>query len=114
MRAYTVFLYSYREDMMRYSTSHAAADSNVLAQESASLHPFHTPILTQFGDMVDVRKRGALRIMRSAGASNLDTPAVVRLWLDQQCRELNAEQARRLAAQLLAAADLADCQNRNC
>ncbi len=71
------------------------------------------PVLTQFGEMVDVRKRGALRIMRLAGMldRNLDTPAVVRLWHEEHCRELSSQQARRLANQLLAAADLADKQN---
>lgn len=75
----------------------------------------HAPVLTLFGDLVDVRKRGALRIMSMAGAQQgreLDTPAVVRLWHDEQCRELSAGQARALAEQLQAAADLADSQNR--
>ncbi|MBI3229444.1 MAG: hypothetical protein HYZ45_04430 [Burkholderiales bacterium] len=88
------------------------------------LHTFHSaglavrlgapgPVLTQFGEMVDVRKRGALRIMRLAGAMerNLETPAVVRLWHEERCRELTTQEARRLANQLLAAADLADSQN---
>ena len=83
---------------------------------SAFSHPLtqHDPVLTQFGEMVDVRKRGALRIMRLAGATerNLDTPAVVRLWHEEHCRELSSQDARRLANQLLAAADLADNQNR--
>ena len=73
----------------------------------------HVPILTRFGDAVDVRRRGALRIGRFAGtqARTLDTPAVVRIWSDDQCRELSAHQARALAAQLLDAALLADSQN---
>lgn len=74
----------------------------------------HAPILTQFGDLVDVRRRGALRIMRTAGSQQrtLDAPAVVRLWHEEQCRELSVQQARALANQLLAAADLAEQQNR--
>ena len=83
---------------------------------SAFPHPLapHDPVLTQFGEMVDVRKRGALRIMRLAGAPerNLETPAVVRLWHEEHCRELSSQDARRLANQLHAAADLADSQNR--
>ncbi len=71
------------------------------------------PVLTHFGEMVDVRKRGALRTMRLAGTPerNLDTPAVVRLWHEEHCRELSSQQARRLANHLLAAADLVDRQN---
>ena len=38
-------------------------------------------------------------------------PAVVRLWVDDQCHELSAHEARAMAAQLLAAAALADKQN---
>lgn len=75
---------------------------------------FNAPVLTAFGDLVDVRKRGALRIMRMAGqhqGRELDTPAVVRLWHEEQCRELTAGQARALANQLLAAADMVDGQN---
>ena len=69
--------------------------------------------VTRFGDAIDVRNRGALKMGRFAGsqAATQDTPAVVRLWTEQQCRELSAHQARALAAQLLAAALLADMQN---
>ena len=88
----------------------APAHHNKLLEQTLDLH---APVLTQFGDLVDVRKRGALRIMRTAGAPrNLETPAVVRLWHEEQCRELSAHQARALANQLLAAADLVDSQNR--
>jgi uncharacterized caspase-like protein len=71
------------------------------------------PLVTRFGDAVDVRNRGALRISRLAGSQMRmhDTPAVVRLWTDEQCHELSAHNARALAAQLLAAAALADTQN---
>jgi hypothetical protein len=72
-----------------------------------------TSPVTRFGDVVDVRNRGALRMSRLAGSQShaQDTPAVVRLWTDQQCHELSAHKARALAAQLLAAATLADKQN---
>lgn len=72
-----------------------------------------TPPVTRFGDAIDVRNRGALKIGRFAGsqAEAQHAPAVVRLWTEQQCRELSAHQARALAAQLLAAASLADTQN---
>jgi len=75
--------------------------------------PVRKPPVTRFGDAIDVRNRGALKMGRFAGsqAATQDTPAVVRLWTEQQCRELSAHQARALAAQLLAAALLADMQN---
>jgi hypothetical protein len=71
------------------------------------------PLTTRFGDEVDVRNRGTLRMSRFAGTQALtqDAPAVVRLWNDEQCHELSAHKARALAAQLLAAAALADTQN---
>ena len=70
-------------------------------------------LVTRFGDEIDVRNRGALKVGRIADGRNQvqDAPAVVRIWSDDQCRELSAQQARVLAAQLLAAADLADAQN---
>ena len=71
------------------------------------------PLVTRFGDAVDVRNRGALRMSRFAGSqtSAQVSPAVVRLWSDEQFHELSAHQARALAAQLLAAAALTDKQN---
>lgn len=71
------------------------------------------PILTRFGDAVDVRRRGALRMGRFAGTQSRTqvAPAVVRIWTEDQCRELSAHQARALAAQLLDAAILVDAQN---
>jgi hypothetical protein len=63
-------------------------------------------LVTRFGDAVDVRNRGTLRAARSAAE-----PAVVRLWNDDQCREMGSHEARALAAQLIAAANLADAQN---
>jgi len=70
--------------------------------------------VTRFGEAVDVRKRGALRMSRFAGSQMHATeaaPAVVRLWTDDQCQELSAHDARALAEQLLAAAAFADTQN---
>jgi hypothetical protein len=70
--------------------------------------------VTRFSDTVDVRNRGALRINRFSDGqmrSAQDAPAVVRLWLAQQCHELSAHAARALAEQLLAAAAYADRQN---
>jgi hypothetical protein len=72
------------------------------------------PLITRFGEAVDVRNRGALRISRFAGGqmrTSDDAPAVVRLWMAQQCHELSAHEARALAGQLLAASALADQQN---
>ncbi len=71
------------------------------------------PLITRFGDAIDVRNRGALRVTRFAGSQTQtqDAPAVVRLWTDDQCRELSTHQARALAAQLLDAASLAELQN---
>lgn len=93
------------------ATLHHFPQRHLVPAHSTDLH---APVLTQFGDVVDVRKRGALRIMRMAGTQQgreLDTPAVVRVWHEEQCRELTAGQARALANQLLAAADLVDSQN---
>ena len=80
---------------------------------SCRVYKDHNPILTRFGEAVDVRRRGALRMGRFAGSQTRteDAPAVVRIWTADQCRELTAHQARGLAAQLLAAATLADSQN---
>lgn len=100
-------------------TASSARTSSTSAMPS---HTFHTkpasllsPVLTQFGEQVDVRKRGALRMSRLAGGHehSVETPAVVRLWHEDQCRELSAHQARALASQLLLAADLVDSQNRS-
>jgi hypothetical protein len=71
------------------------------------------PISTQFGNIVDVRNRGALRVSRFAGnrAAHEYAPAVVRMWSGDTCRELTIDQARALAAQLLEAARYAELQN---
>jgi hypothetical protein len=70
-------------------------------------------LVTRFGEVVDVRNRGTLRVGRYVGdhSETRDAPAVVRMWSDDQCRELSSHEARALAAQLLAAANLADTQN---
>ncbi|MBS0309211.1 MAG: hypothetical protein JSS58_09590 [Proteobacteria bacterium] len=70
-------------------------------------------LTTRFGESIDVRNRGALRVARFAGSQmqTQDAPAVVRLWTDEHFRELSTHQARALAAQLLAAASLAELQN---
>ena len=70
-------------------------------------------LITRFGEMVDVRNRGAVRISRFAGstAAPQHAPAVVRLWHAEQCKEMTAHEARAFAEQLLAAAALADSQN---
>lgn len=81
------------------------------AQERMAAAP--PRLITRFGEMVDVRNRGAVRIGRFAGtgASTQHAPAVVRLWHAEQCKEITAHEARAFAAQLLAAAALADSQN---
>lgn len=70
-------------------------------------------LITRFGEMVDVRNRGAVRINRFAGSTTAshEAPAIVRLWHAEQCKEMSAHEARAFAAQLLAAAALADSQN---
>jgi len=91
----------------------------VLSMPAAGMRPSRlsvagtSSLVTRFGDVVDVRNRGTLRVGRHAGdhVETQDAPAVVRMWTDDQCRELNSHQARAMAAQLLAAADLADSQN---
>lgn len=72
------------------------------------------PLITRFGNSVDVRNRGALRMSRFAGSQTQAqlAPAVVRLWTAEECREFSAHEARGIAAQLMAAADLADSQNK--
>ncbi len=71
------------------------------------------PLSTRFGDIVDVRNRGALRLARLVGIQVpvQEAPAVVRMWTGDRCRELSAQQARVLAAQLLEAASCAERQN---
>lgn len=69
-------------------------------------------VIRRFGDMVDVRNRGAFKIVNLVGAQRLGhTPAVVRIWNGEDCRELSVHDARCLAAQLLEAAAYAEEQN---
>ncbi|NEX63998.1 hypothetical protein [Noviherbaspirillum galbum] len=96
-----------------------AAGSIVFASESARER---TPlrrrdgdgIRTRFGELVDVRHRGALRLARLTGLQvpQTDMPAVVRLWNGDICKEMSIHEARALAAQLLEAAACAEGQNR--
>jgi|GEM_PF-6619579 len=71
------------------------------------------PVSTRFGDMVDVRNRGTLRLARMVGIQipGKEAPAVVRLWQGDHCRELSIGEARALAEQLLEAARFAEQQN---
>ncbi len=87
---------------------HIVVSTAVLgASQAAALPPGgRQALVTRFGNAVDVRNRGTLRAAKSAAE-----PAVVRLWNDDQCRELSSHDARALAAQLIAAANLADMQN---
>lgn len=88
----------------------------LVQDEAASGHcasAINRRLVTRFGDMVDVRNRGAVRINRFAGsiAAQESAPAVVRIWHAEQCREMTAHQARAFAAQLMEAAALAESQN---
>ncbi|MES2932552.1 MAG: hypothetical protein V4805_03585 [Pseudomonadota bacterium] len=100
---------------MKHLTQNQA--SNALATHAlrlvADLGELPRQLITRFGETIDVRNRGALRMSRFAGSNSepKDAPAVVRLWTADQCRELTSHQARAIAAQLLAAATLADSQN---
>jgi len=73
----------------------------------------NSSVARRFGDTVDVRNRGALRVIRLAGLQvpGQDAPAVVRMWHGDSCRELSVHDARSLAAQLLEAAGYAEQQN---
>jgi hypothetical protein len=90
-----------------------------LAFENPTLHltaaatEERKPLVTRFGESVDVRNRGTLRMSRFAGSQTQTqaAPAVVRLWIAEQCHEFSSHQARGMAGQLLAAAALADSQN---
>lgn len=70
-------------------------------------------LITRFGELVDVRNRGAVRIGRFAGSRSAleNAPAVVRVWHAESCREMSSHEARAFAGQLLAAAALAESQN---
>lgn len=73
----------------------------------------HSALVRSFGHMVDVRNRGALRMLRLGGRQETaaDAPAVVRVWQGDACRELSVHDARALAAQLIEAAFYAEQQN---
>ena len=92
------------------------ADARIAAARRADEGAAQRPApVKRFGESVDVRNRGALRINRFAGqqAVSEEAPAVVRLWMAQGCHELSPHEARALAAQLLDAAAHADRQNGN-
>ena len=76
-------------------------------------HEVRRPVSTRFGETVDVRNRGALRLARLVGIQvpKQEAPAVVRMWTGEHCREMSAHEARALAAQLLEAAGHAERQN---
>jgi hypothetical protein len=106
------------------SAAMASSAASVPAAPSASakLAGAAAALVTRFGNRVDVRNRGAVRIRRLSGGEGIGgpadlesaaslAPAVVRLWHADHCEELTISQARALAAQLLAAAALADGQN---
>ena len=87
--------------------------ASVLRLASGIAEP-RMPLTTRFGKSVDVRNRGALRMSRFAGSQTQAqlAPAVVRFWTAEECHEFSPHEARGIAAQLLAAADLADSQNK--
>ncbi len=93
-------------------TGSSIAATSGLAAGNAGSQPLARQI-TRFGDLVDVRNRGAVQIRRFAGNQLQDqqAPAVVRVWHAEQCRELSTNEARAFAAQLIAAAALAESQN---
>lgn len=82
-------------------------------QIAAHSWPERHSVRTRFGDLVDVRNRGALRLARMVGIQipGKEAPAVVRLWNGDSCRELSIADARSLAEQLLNAANFAEQQN---
>lgn len=94
-------------------------NSNVrhIDMTSASFRPIlereKLPVRTRFGDIVDVRNRGAFKPVRLSVslAVEREAPAVVRIWNNDTCREMSINEARALAAQLLEAARHAELQN---
>jgi hypothetical protein len=93
--------------------NNATNKQSALSRLTAQVDPVRQALVTRFGERIDVRNRGTLKVGRFAGshAEAQHAPAVVRMWTDDQCCELTSHQARALAAQLLAASDLADAQN---
>ena len=99
---------------MKTAIFNSATDQHsALPHLAAQAEPARQALVTRFGERIDVRNRGTLKVGRFAGshAEAQHAPAVVRMWTDDQCCELTSHQARALAAQLLAAANLADAQN---
>lgn len=98
---------------MKQAIATPAAGAQLYQSRLLAATAGQSSLITRFGDVVDVRNRGTLRVGRFAGdhVETRDAPAVVRMWTDEQCRELSSHQARALAAQLLEAANLADLQN---
>jgi|GEM_PF-3401672 len=94
------------------------ASSNAFLASSASLRTTSAErsrpsVVRRFGNTVDVRNRGALKVVRLVGMQSPgnDAPAVVRMWSGENCRELSVNDARALAAQLVEAAAYAELQN---
>jgi hypothetical protein len=99
-----------------YASSHSSSFASPLAvQPPPGITEQRTQLTTRFGDLVDVRNRGVLRLARLVGIQvpGKAAPAVVRLWSGDTCREMSAADARALAAQLLEAARHAELQNRD-
>ncbi len=99
-----------------FESDRALRDPSVAAparSRNLAAGPLGVPLVTRFGDMVDVRNRGGVRIGRFAGSQPQarGTPAVVRVWHAEQCKELSVQEARAFAAQLFAAAALVETQN---
>ena len=96
---------------MSCATFYGTGETNIQFALSDLRHG--RPVRTRFGDMVDVRNRGALRLARMVGIQipGKEAPAVVRLWSGDNCRELSIDEARSLAEQLLDAARFAEQQN---
>lgn len=91
----------------------AFSRSNQVVSDASPDRP-RSALVRRFGHTVDVRNRGALRMLRLAGgqAPAANAPAVVRVWHGDACRELSVHDARALAAQLMEAASYAEQQNR--
>ena len=98
---------------MKSATVISPAHSEIRSASFAASGDARRPVSTRFGELVDVRNRGTLRLSRLVGIQvpGQEAPAVVRMWSGEHCRELTAHQARALAAQLLEAAGHAERQN---
>jgi len=98
---------------MKSATVVSQANPDIHAAAFNDSPGIRKPLSTRFGEIVDVRNRGVLRLGRLVGIQvpEREAPAVVRMWSGEQCRELSSHQARALAAQLLEAASHAERQN---